>query len=278
MSDPGPAQDFLSKLAGDEVIPAERIAAVVAHADDETIGLGAQLPRLAGITIVHVTDSAPRDLVDARNKGFATAEDYAAARRHELAAAMALAGIPATALVQLGIPDQGASLNLAPLARQLAALFAEQNTEMVLTHAYEGGHPDHDAAAFAVHAAGKLLARRNPDRQLLIVEIPLYRAGQSGWERQSFVPAPDRPELAVWLNEDERALKGRMVKAHVSQRDLLASFPIAVERFRVAPDYDFASLPNGGDLLYERQNWGMTGAHWLDLTRQALTELGEVTA
>jgi LmbE family N-acetylglucosaminyl deacetylase len=205
---------------------------------------------------------------------------------------------------------------LAPVARRLADLFARKGTGIVLTHAYEGGHPDHDAAAFAVHAAGKLLAhraekwprfsapndalfqkgsigaipkvdstfgsdalaRRNPNRQLLIIEMPLYRADPSGWARQSFVPAPDSPELALWLGEDERALKERMVAAHVTQRDLLASFPIDVERFRAAPDYDFTSLPNGGDLLYERQDWGMTGARWLDLARQAFAELEGATA
>ena len=37
------------------------------------------------------------------------------------------------------------------LARVLRPLLA--GTRVVVTHAYEGGHPDHDAVAFAVHAA-----------------------------------------------------------------------------------------------------------------------------
>jgi LmbE family N-acetylglucosaminyl deacetylase len=52
----------------------------------------------------------------------------------------------------LGIPDQAASLGLAGLARRLAVQLAASGAEVVVTHAYEGGHPDHDATAFAVHA------------------------------------------------------------------------------------------------------------------------------
>ena len=54
---------------------------VVAHPDDETIGLGAQLGRFEDALLVHVTDGAPRDGDDARNYGFASVADYAAARR-----------------------------------------------------------------------------------------------------------------------------------------------------------------------------------------------------
>ena len=57
--------------------------------------------------------------VSAKARGFATAEAYAAARRAELEAAMAHAGISPSRLVALGWPDQGASLGLEDLARDL---------------------------------------------------------------------------------------------------------------------------------------------------------------
>ena len=55
----------------------------------------------------------------------------------------------------------------------------------ILTHAYEGGHPDHDAVAFAVAAAVRVAGRA---ADTTIVEMPFYRAGPEGWIRQLFLP------------------------------------------------------------------------------------------
>jgi hypothetical protein len=71
---------FLAALAeARPKIPLDRIAIVVAHPDDETMGCGAQIARLIGATIIIVTDGAPHDLVDARNYGFENSADYALA-------------------------------------------------------------------------------------------------------------------------------------------------------------------------------------------------------
>ena len=56
--------------------------------------------------IIHVTDGAPRNLLDARALGFATREAYALARREELLAALALAGLDTVALYSLKVADQ----------------------------------------------------------------------------------------------------------------------------------------------------------------------------
>ena len=128
-------QRCLALLAGEDPIAPETVAVVVAHADDETIGCGAQLPRLRGATLVHVTDGAPRSMQDGRAHGFPTPEAYAAARRRELEAAVALARIEPAALVGLGVPDQKAAFHLADLARRLAALFSERGIAIFLTHA-----------------------------------------------------------------------------------------------------------------------------------------------
>jgi hypothetical protein len=47
----------------------------------------------------------------------------------------------------------------------------------------------------------------------------------------------------------------------------------AVERFRLAPPYDFAELPNGGSLHYENQKWCMEGECWCVLAREARAQL-----
>lgn len=269
------AERFLAGLVSGERVPATDIAIVVAHPDDETIGAGAQLPRLEGVSIIHVTDGAPRNLQDARTHGFSTASGYAEARRRELEAAMGTAGLPNNALLTLGVPDQEASLNLVPLAERLAQLFLERGTNLVLTHAYEGGHPDHDATAFACDAACRLIARDAPDRRPTVVEMPFYYAGSAGRIIQTFLTDSDEPAWAVWLSDEERALKERMIAAFATQRQVLAQFPAEVERFRVARSRDFRDLPQVEILLYEQQNWGMTGSRWQSLVRAALEELGQ---
>ncbi|MBV9076729.1 MAG: PIG-L family deacetylase, partial [Methylobacteriaceae bacterium] len=224
------ARPFLARVADPSRPPlAGRIALVVAHPDDETLAAGSLLGRIERLTLVHVTDGAPRGGEDAQRHGFASAADYAAARSAELDAALAAAGARPVRRIALGLPDQGAADRLAALARSLADLLADQ--DLVLTHAYEGGHPDHDAVAFAVAAATRL--RPGP----AVVEFPLYRLGPDGnWQRQDFGPGGPEAE-AVVLGPEVVAAKRAMLAAHRSQAETLASFDLQRELFRTAPDH-----------------------------------------
>ncbi|HEV7254289.1 MAG TPA: PIG-L family deacetylase [Mesorhizobium sp.] len=247
------------------------MAVVVAHPDDETIGFGGQLRRMRNSIIVHVTDGSPRSGFDARAHGFAAPEDYAAARRRELEAAVSEVGVPASSLLSLGIPDQDAPRRIADIAKKLAALFGTRKPRFVLTHPFEGGHPDHDATAFGVWAACRLVARGG-GMPPAVIEMASYHLGSEGavWGRF----AGDEPELVLTLGPEDLARKQRMFAAHRSQTQVLAQFAVGEERFRLAPAHDFAALPNGGRLLYESKGWGLKGDEWLTLSRVALAALG----
>jgi len=271
--EPSPPELFLQALTDParKPIDARDVAVIIAHPDDETIGCGAQLARLEGVSLVMVTDGAPRSGQDAQRAGFASTQAYADARARELREVLALAGVPEPAVVRLGFADQTAALRLVELTQALLDLFANRKVSIALTHTYEGGHPDHDATAFAVHTAARLSA--DAGQPLSVVEMPFYRAEDGAEIFQQFTPSAN-PETAVRLSSEEQQLKQRMLDAHVTQRQVLRNFGATVERFRRAPDYDFAALPNNGRLLYEQHDWDMTGARWLELVRVARRDLG----
>ncbi len=244
-----------------------RVALVVAHPDDETIAAGASLPLLPGLLLAHVTDGAPRALADAAAAGFDAPADYAAARRGELRAALDAAGA-ALELVELGVADQEASFHMPALARALSRLFDAHGIEAVITHAYEGGHPDHDATAFAVHAA----AERRP-----VLEFAGYHADPAGALLTGrFLPGP--APTVVALTEAERARKRAMFDCFRTQARTLAAFGTDQESFRPAPAYDFAQPPMPGRLNYEHWGWSMTGARWRALARDARRDLAPQAA
>lgn len=245
---------------------------VVAHPDDETVGAAMLLPRLTRACFVYVTDGAPRDGRDAARHGWSVMQ-YRDARRRERARAFALCGLDAARIVDFGCPDQQAARQLAPLARRLAALFDEHAVENVLTQPYEGGHPDHDATAFIVHAAARL-ARRPP----AIVEMASYHRGPHGLAAGEFLPdaAADAQAVTVRLSSEQRAFKQSLIDCYASQHETLRPLPLDVERFRPAPRYDFLRPPHEGRLWYEAQDWGIDGARFRELAAAALHELGAI--
>jgi hypothetical protein len=65
-----------------------------------------------------------------------------------------------------------------------------------------------------------------------------------------------------------------MIAAHATQQATLAVFTTDVERFRSAPSYDLAQLPNSGHMRYDQFDWGTRSDEWLVLTAAARDELG----
>ncbi len=245
---------------------------LTAHPDDEAIGLGGHLPCIRRSMFLHVTDGAPRNSRDARTAGFTACEQYAKARRAELLSALALANIQPSQAIALGFFDQETSRRMVDLTRRLVEVFRQLQPEFVVTHPYEGGHPDHDATAFAARHACRLL-----DDGLvapILVEMTSYHGADGSFRGGDFVPSAESPPETRLLTETQRVFKRRVFGCFRTQECTLSCFPIEVERFRIAPLYDFTQPPHAGKLWYERFDWGMTGPRWRELAADALAVLG----
>jgi hypothetical protein len=69
-------------------------------------------------------------------------------------------------------------------------------------------------------------------------------------------------------------MKRRMLKQFRTQGQTIANLRLpACERFRPAPSYDFAAVPNGGRVFYDHFDWGLASRDWCLYARSALEEL-----
>jgi N-acetylglucosamine malate deacetylase 2 len=265
---------LLARLCGRETQPPRVTLVVVAHPDDETIGAGARLARLASSCwVIHVTDGAPidRSFFPASMASVSRAT-YARVRRDEAVRALAIAGIDPSRVRCLGVRDQDAVFDMVEIAERLVAAVREIEPEIVLTHAYEGGHPDHDATAFGVRACVALLEGEG-HASPRIIEMSSYHDWAGTTVRGEFLTVGDAPEIGLELTEEERRLKRSMLSAFVTQREVLTAFKCEWERFRVAPIYDFARAPHEGRLHYERFGLKLGGSTWRAFARAAQKKL-----
>ena len=232
---------------------------VAAHPDDEVLGAGIWLHRRrdADVRVLHITDGSPRDMQDARKLGFSTCKQYAEARQTELTEALALVGISHERCIGLAFPDREAYLHLPAIIARIRAIVELLRPQVVLSPAYEGGHPDHDAAAFAVAAVtGERCSLKHQ-------EYPLYHASADGQMiTGTFLSHASAPEEVIRPTEAELQLKQRMIDCFTTQKQILSRFTLGDERFRKAPAYDFTEAPHPGPLLYEIWGWGISAKHW----------------
>ncbi len=205
------------------------------------------MQRMAGSLVVFATDGAPPHYRFERT--FGSLENYSRARFLE--AAEALGHIPNSSFRRLSRPDgsyfidQHLFQDIPPAVQSLEAIAREFSPDALITHAYEGGHIDHDTCSFiAKHATHALSLPR--------FEFPLYWVDENQKAMvQTFRDAG--PTVTEWeLTEAEIAHKRKMLAAYRTQPELAAGFPPAVERFRAATRMDY-SVPLCRNYSY--RNW-----------------------
>jgi N-acetylglucosamine malate deacetylase 2 len=229
-----------------------RTLVVVAHPDDEVIGSGALLQRMPEPMVVFCTDGAPRN--PKWWQRYQSREAYASLRRGE--AQKALSQVRLRGLEFL-VDDRGEQFadqelfrNLPQAVVALRRLVERHRPQALLTHAYEGGHPDHDSCCFITSVVAQGAA-------LPAWEMPLYHRDAKGNSVfQQFVQKDGR-EVEVQVSAAERLAKARMAEAYASQGDIISAFDLSTERIRPLYAYDFGRPPHAGKLNYELWGWDM---------------------
>lgn len=249
-----------------------RCSVIVAHPADEVVGAGCLISKLVDVTVLHVTDGAPPDMQDAKAAGFDALADYARARRKECLAALAIANVPEDRVVDLKITDQHASTCLADLTKKIATFLQQSAPDIVVTHPYEGAHPDHDATAFATHAALRLM-KLNGFQPPALFEMGLHPSEDFKAKVPDFLPGTAGETTTLLLDERAKEMKQRMFACFETQRESLDVSPIGPEKFREPLAYDFTSPPQEGKLHYERFDWAPTREEWQSLACDALANL-----
>ncbi|EPX60238.1 LmbE-like protein [Cystobacter fuscus DSM 2262] len=260
--EPREGEDGVAGVLG-ALLPAQALRGstlfVTAHPDDTVRGASWLLRRSPHAHVVHITPSTP--------------ESHAPLPEQASFEALSLAGLGPERLLFLGTMDRTASQELVTLTECLVALLKALRPTLLVVHPYEGGHPDHDAAAFISHAAVALLVRggRTPPS---LLEMAVPTCGHLGPHPIGFQSTrDDRPVATVALSAGDRALKQRMLACHASPGWDSGSASSAPEHYRLAPRYDFTRPPHAGRLLYEVPTPGMTAVRWRQLARRALEQL-----
>jgi len=226
-----------------------RTLVLAPHPDDEAVGCGVLMQRMREPLVAFLTDGAPQNRYFWARHGSRRA--YADFRRRESEIALAVIGIERSRACD-GVPDQELFRNLEHAQRWLDAAIDDLHPDALLTTAFEGGHPDHDACSLLASIAGRRHA-------LPAWEYPLYHRSVDGAVVNQQFHAVNDSEIVIQPAAAEWDKKLHMFSAYGSQREVLQHFLAETERFRPLAEYDYASPPHPGVLNYEAWQWGITG-------------------
>ena len=235
----------------------DRLLALVAHPDDETAGCGAWLAQSPAALVVFATDGAPEPPFFWES--FGSRQAYAELRAREAGLAAKELGLGEDEIVFLAAAaDQQLYRHLDRAWAGIMQVVERWQPSVIVTHAYEGGHPDHDACSF-------LAARVAQQSGIEVWEMPFYHRSGGDLRWQQFHDGEQAGDVTQICEGEPLRRKLRAAACHHSQRETLAQFDLSVERFRPQSTHDYTRPPHPGDLNrgqlnYEAWGWPMTGA------------------
>jgi N-acetylglucosamine malate deacetylase 2 len=230
-----------------------RTLVVVAHPDDEAVACAALLQRMREPHVLFCTDGGPLDPYFWGSYG--SREGYSLMRQNEARLALKAVGVENVEFLKTrsgeAIIDQQLFQHLAEAIDAVSNVVSRIRPDVLLTIAYEGGHPDHDSCNFITSVIAR--ARSIPAWEMPIE--PLFKKVKRKW--QTFLsPAEPAVTLQPTANEVER--KRRALQAYASQGNF-DSIAAIDETFRRLPAYDYTRRPHQDMLNYESWQWTMTG-------------------
>lgn len=245
-------------------IKAKRAAIVVAHPDDEILSLGSQLSEFKNMLMVHVTDGVSSNYRPSR-------ERRVKMRLSELDSALTAVGAVSFDRKFLHVVDQEVINSVSTLAYDLVPML--RGCEVVITHPYEGGHPDHDACSLLVYAACSLIEASN-NKAPVRAEFASYHMRQSKLVAGEFW-GPASSELVIRLDEAKQKIKRAALNFFSSAQPIISKFPISTERVRFAPRYEFSAPPPPIETQYDvcGKNWRIDGRRWRKYAKAMLHNL-----
>lgn len=219
---------------------------VVAHPDDETISSTQFIEYFRDrVHVVFVTGSRERD--------------------KEAQEALFCAGLIDLKRIHfLDFPETTVYRHCLSIRCELVDLLASIGPDIVITHAFEGGHFDHDLTRFLIE---KIFGEDLGSLPCLLAQFALYYCQDGKFHHNEFIdPLP----TDICLTPDERliGLKRRMIDLYESQTNYLKFFdPGNTERLRICKIRGetrsrFLVRPHSGTIGYDhgidpKKNWDL---------------------
>ena len=201
---------------------------IVAHPDDESIGLGVYLQRCATASLLFLTSGESGGSHNQfMSKGMSRyfREDEAKAV-NDLLPHVKLVGFER-------LPDTYLYKYMGDAAKRILESMTGELPHSIVTHAFEGGHPDHDCCSFIGNRLGRKLG-------IPVWEFPEYTARPPGLIQSFYDGNHHSPVAVIRPTLAEAKLKSQMFGLHNSQKGVLAMFDAgAHELLRVQPDRDY---------------------------------------